>query len=166
MKRIAVLVFALGLIIPASALAFTGRIVNLGDATLTAAVTDQIITSSVSAQSVTITYIDRLEGMNALTFEARLVYGSGGTSLKVDLYTTIDQGTNWLPICRLAFTTSSALKVANVSGLTPKTTAAAVSVPSDDSCNDGILGDRLLVRITSVGTYGTNTTISTRAAVR
>jgi hypothetical protein len=158
--------FVLGLLVAMPALAFNGRVINLGDATVTAAVTDQVITSSTSAQSATIAYIDRLEGMNALTFEARFVYGSGGTSVKADLYTSIDQGANWIPICRLAFTTASALKVANVSGLTPKTTAVALSTPSDDSCVDGVLGDRLLVKITTVGTYAGSTTISARAAVR
>lgn len=163
-KRI--LPIAAALLIAVPALAFNGRIINLGDATVTSSVVNQVITSSVSAQSTSIAYIDRLEGMTAITIEARFVYGSGGTSLKADVYTSIDQGANWLPICRFAFTTASALKVANVSGLTPKTTAAAISTPSDDSCVDGVLGDRLLVQITSVGTYSGNTTISTRAAVR
>lgn len=158
--------FVFGLIVAMPALAFNGRIINLGDETVTAAVTNQVITVSTSAQGVSIAYIDRLEGMSALTFEARFVYGSGGTSLKADLYTSIDRGANWLPICRLAFTTASALKVATVSGLTPKTTAAVLSIPSDDSCVDGVVGDRFLVKITTVGTYAGNTTISARAAVR
>lgn len=164
MKRI--LALAAALLLAGPALGFTGRIVNLGDAQISTAVTGQVITSSVSAQSVSIAYIDRLEGVNAVTFQANFTYGSGGTSLKVDLETSIDQGTTWLPICRIAFTTASAEKVANVSGLTPKTTAAALSTPSDDSCTDAVLGDRLRVKITSVGTYAGNTTISTRAAVR
>lgn len=164
MKRI--LAAALALSFAAPALAFNGRIINLGDATITNAVVDQVITSSVNAQGTTIAYIDRLEGMNALAIEARFVYGSSGTSAKADVYTSIDQGANWLPICRFAFTTASALKVANVSGLTPKTTAASLSTPSDDSCVDGVLGDRILARITTVGTYGSNTTISVRAAAR
>lgn len=157
---------AAALILAAPALAFNGRIVNLGDAQIGAAVTGQVITSSVSPQSVAIAYVGGLEGVTAVTFQANFAYGSGGTSLKVDLETSIDQGATWLPICRIAFATASAEKVANVSGLTPKTTAAALSTPSDDSCTDAVLGDRLRVRITSVGVYSGNTTISTRAAVR
>lgn len=148
------------------AFAFNGRIINLGDAQVTDAVTSQTITSSVSAQSVSIAYVDRLDGVNAVTFSANFIYGSGGTSLKVDFETSIDQGTNWLPVCRIAFSTSSALRVATISGLTPKTAAAAMATPSDNTCTDSVLGDRLRVRITSVGTYAGNTAISTRAAVR
>jgi len=154
------------LLLASSALAVNGRVYNLGDASISAAVTNQVITSGVSAQSVAIAYVDRLDGMSAVTFQANFTYGSAGTNLKVDLETSIDQGTSWLPICRIAFTTASAEKVATVSGLTPKTTAAALSVPSDDACTDGVLGDRLRVRITSTGTYSGNTAISTRAAVR
>lgn len=166
MKRIIVSVLALGLLIAAPAVAFTGRIVNLGDAAVSAAVTNQVITSGVSAQSIAIAYVDRLEGVTALTFEANFTYAAGGTSLKVDLETSVDQGTNWLPACRIAFTTASALKVVNISGLTPKIAAITPSVPSDDACTDGVLGDRFRVRITSIGTYTGNTLISTRAAVR
>lgn len=164
MKRL--LPLALVLLLAAPALAFTGRIINLGDAAVSAAVTNQVITSSVSAQSVSIAYVDRLEGITSLTFEANFTYAAGGTTLKVDLETSVDQGTNWLPICRIAFATASALKVVNISGLTPKTTAASLSVPADDACTDGVLGDRLRVRITSVGVYSGNSSISTRAAVR
>jgi len=138
----------------------------LGDAAVSAAVTNQVITSSVSAQSVAIAYVDRLEGAQALTFEANFTWGAGGTTLKVDLETSVDQGTSWLPICRIAFTTASALKVVNISGLTPKIAAITPAVPSDDACTDGIIGERFRVRITSVGVYTGNTLVSTRAAVR
>lgn len=166
MKRILISALAFGLFVAAPALAFTGRIINLGDSAISAAVTNQVITSSVSAQSVSIAYVDRLEGVTALTFEANFTYAAGGTTLKVDLETSVDQGLNWLPICRIAFTTASALKVVNVSGLTPKIAAITPAVPADDACTDGILGDRFRVRITSVGVYTGNTLVSTRASVR
>ncbi len=164
MKRIILL--ALGLLIAAPALAFNGRIINLGDTAVSAAVTNQVITSSVSAQSVAIAYVDRLEGVTALTFQANFTWAAGGTTVKVDLETSLDQGLSWLPICRLAFATSSAMKVVNVSGLTPKISAVVPAVPADDACVDGILGDRFRVRITSAGTYTGNSFISTRASVR
>lgn len=164
MKRL--LLLACALLLAAPALAFNGRIINLGDAQISTAVTGQVITSSVSAQSVSIAYVDRLEGVTALTFQANFAYGAGGTNLKADLETSIDQGSTWLPICRIAFTTASASKVVNVSGLTPKTTAASLSTPSDDACTDAILGDRFRVKITSTGTYTGATTISARASVR
>lgn len=139
---------------------------NLGDVTITAALTDSVITSGVSAAGAAQALIDRLDGMSAVTIQARLAYGGGGTSIKVDIETSLDHGLNWLPIARLAFTTASALKVVNLSGLTPKTTAASPGALTDDACLDGVLGDRLRARVTSVGTYTSNTTLSVRAAVR
>ncbi len=160
------LAFALGLSLASPALAFSGRIINLGDATISAAVTDLAITSGVNAQSTAIAYVDRLEGMNAASIQANFAYSAGGTSLKVDVETSLDQGSTWLPICRFAFTTASAEKVMTVSGLTPRLAAATPATLSDDTCLDGTLGDRLRSRVTSVGTYTGATIISVRASVR
>jgi hypothetical protein len=121
-----------------------------------------------TAGTTTGDWVTGLEGMTALTFQARLAYGSGGTSVKVYLQTSIDQGTTIIDIACLTFTTASAVKVINLSGLTPKTTAVtpADGALTDDTCVDGILGDRLRVKIVSVGTYAGSTTLSARAAAR
>ena len=140
-------------------------IYNLGDYALTSAQTDLVITSGSASSGASQAFIDNLDGMTAVTIQARLAYGSGGTSLKVDVETSLDQGQTWVAVARLAFTTSSAVKVVNLSGLTVKTTPATPGTLSDDSCLDGVLGDRLRCRITSVGTYA-STTVSVRAAVR
>lgn len=140
-------------------------IYNLGDATITAAVTDLVITGGVSASGVAQEFIDRLGGMSAVTLQARFNYGSGGTTLKVDVETSLDHGVTWVPVARFAFTTSSAVKVANLSGMTPKT-PAAVAALSDDAVLDGVLGNRLRARITSTGIYSGNTSVSVRASVR
>lgn len=149
-----------------AALAVNARVYNLGDRAITSAVTDSVITEGVSAQGVAQAFIDRLEGASAITLSANFTYGSSGTSVKVDVDTTLNQGTTWIPICRFAFTTASAEKVANVSGLTPKTTAATPAALSDDACLDGVIGDRLRARLTTVGTYAGNTSVSVRASVR
>ena len=141
-------------------------IYNLGDRTITAAVSDIVITEGTSASGAAQAQIDRLEGMTALTIQAKFVYGAGGTSVKVDIETSLDQGLSWVPIARLAFTTANAVKVINLSGLTVKTTPATPAPLSDDSCLDGVLGDRIRCRITSVGTYSSNTSISVRASIR
>lgn len=141
-------------------------IYSLGDAVIGAPVTDQVITAGTSAQGTTQELIDRLDGMTALSVQVRFAYGAGGISLKVDIETSLDQGQTWVPIARLAFTTVSATKVVNLSGLTPKTTPASPGPLSDDACLDGVLGDRLQAKVTSTGTYSNNTSISVRAAVR
>jgi len=157
---------AIGVCIAAAAGAAPAGLYNLGDSAVTAAVTAQVITSGVSSQGVAQAFISKLEGSSAATIQANFTYGSGGTTLKVDIETSLDQGTTWVPICRFAFTTASAEKVANVSGMTPKIAAYTPVTLSDDVCVDGILGDRVRAKVTSTGTYAGNTSISVRAAVR
>lgn len=140
---------------------------DLASLAITAALTGSVVTSSVDAQGNAISYVDRLEGMLAAAIEFRLAYGSGGTSLKAYLQTSFDQGQTWVDIACAAFTTASAVKIINLSALTPKTTAVTPSDGSltDDTCVDGLLGDRLRVKVTSVGTYA-NTQLAVRATVR
>ncbi len=140
-------------------------IFSLGDEAISAAVTNSVITEGVSAQGVAQSFIDGLDFMAAVTLQANFNYGSGGTTLKVDVETTMDQGVTWVAIARFAFTTASAEKVVNLSGLTPVTVYTPTTL-SDDAVKDGILGDRLRCRITSTGTYAGNTSVSVRAAVR
>lgn len=137
-------------------------IYNLGDVGITAALTDDVITDGSSSNE----FIADLDGVTAVSIQARFVYGSGGTSVKADIDTSLDQGATWIPVARLAFTTANAQKIVNLSGLTPKTTPVTPAALSDDTCLDGVLGDRLRCRVTSVGTYAGNTTLSVRAAVR
>lgn len=139
---------------------------NLGDESVTVAVSNLVITDGISAAGVAQSFIDGLDWMAAVTLQANFTYGAGGTNLKVDIETSLDQAVTWIPIARFAFTTSSAEKLFNLSGLTPKTTAVTPATLSDDTVVDGILGDRLRARITSTGTYSGNTSVSVRAAVR
>ncbi len=140
-------------------------IFSLGDEAITTAVTGSVITDGVSSGGVAQSLIDGLDFMAAVTLQANFVYGSSGTTAKVDVETSLD-GVNWVPIARFAFTTASASKLFNLSGLTPKTTAVTPATLSDDSVVDGILGDRLRAKITTTGTYAGNTSIAVRAAVR
>lgn len=139
-------------------------IFNLGDATVTAAVTDSVITSGVSAAGVAQSFIDRLEGMSAVTIHAKFVYGAGGTTCIVVVQTTLN-GTDWIDIARFDFATSSAQKTVNLSAAAAAA-VAAVAALSAEGKTDGVLGDRLRAKVTSTGTYTTNTSVSVRAAVR
>jgi hypothetical protein len=141
-------------------------IFNLGDTSITAAVTNSVITQGISSAGVVQTFIDGLDWMVAVTLQVNFTAGAGGTSVKVDIETSLDQGFTWVPIVRAAFTTADAEKLFNLSGLTPKTTVVVPATLSDDSVVDGILGDRLRAKITSTGIYASNTTVSVRAAVR
>lgn len=140
-------------------------IYNLGDAAITGAVTDSVITSGVSSAGVAQGFIDRLDGMSSVSLQATFVFGSSGTTCVAVVQTSLDGGQSWIDICRFDFSTANAKKIANISAagaLAP----AAVAALGTESKLDGVLGDRLRCRITSTGTYGSNTTISVRAVVR
>jgi len=101
-----------------------------------------------------------LYGMKNLAIEANFVYGSGGTTLKVWIQTSLDGGSNWIDIANFAFVTTSARKVTTLA----IATAAATITPVDGSLGDdlevdGILGDQIRAKITSVGTYAGGTTL-------
>jgi hypothetical protein len=136
---------------------------NLGDvslAAINAATTAAVVTSGVDGAA----YIDDLDGILSATIQANFNYGSGGTSLKVIVETTLDDGQTWVEVARLAFTTASAAKVVNLSALTPVSTVYAPTTLSDDTVKDGILGPRWRARILTVGTYAGNTSLSLRLA--
>lgn len=138
---------------------------NLGDATITAAVTDEVITEGTSAAGLPQAFIDRLAGMQSVTLQAKLVYGSGGTSIAAVVQTSLDQGATWIDVCRFDFTTANSNKVANVSAAGAAAPAAVAALASEGKL-DGVLGDRLRTKVTSVGVYAGSTTLSVRAAVR
>lgn len=143
------------------------RSYDLGSAVLTAARTDDVITTGIGAAGEALAYLDRLDGIIAATIEARLVYGSGGTTAIAIVETSNDAGATWVEIARFDFTTASARKLVNLSALTPKATVYdATTTLSANSAVDGILGPRIRARVTSTGTYAASTTLSLRLVAR
>ncbi|MEI9804097.1 MAG: hypothetical protein WDN48_06035 [Pseudolabrys sp.] len=57
----------------------------------------------------------------AATLSANFAYGSGGTSCKVAIENSDNQGSTWTEVARFAFTTASAEKKMNLSALAEKT---------------------------------------------
>lgn len=112
--------------------------------------------------------IEDLDGALAMTLSARLAYGSGGTSVKAFVQSSLDNGATWFDVWCASFTTAGAHKVVNLSGLTPKTTAATPGdgALTDDTVVDGVLGDLFRVKVVTVGTYAGSTVLSMRAVVR
>lgn len=126
---------------------------------------EQSITTALNA--VALTPIQNLEGMKAATIEAKLSYGSGGSSLKVWVQITLDRGATWIDVACFAFTTASAVKVINLSALTPVTTAITPGdgAMADNAVQDGVLGSAMRVKLTSTGTYA-NTIVSVQVSAR
>lgn len=138
--------------------------IDLGSATLTAALTDQVITSA-SWNGAATDFIAGLGGMESVTLWAVFDYGSGGATASVIVQTSLDQGVNWIDVCRFDFTTADRKAHATV-GVFSASAVAALAAISTEGKLDNILGDRLRAKVTSTGTYAGNTHISIRGHVR
>ena len=90
----------------------------------------------------------------SLMVQVDFVYGSGGTSGKVWLQTSID-GTSWCDIANMTFTTASKSRIMTLSADTPITTPYAPTdgTLADDTVKDGIIGEIYRCKYTTVGTY-------------
>lgn len=142
---------------------------NLGDvalAAINAATTATVVTSAPDSSGQTVAYIDGLEGMLSAGLEINFAYGSGGTSLKVIIETSGNQGTTWTEVWRAAFATASEENKVNLSALTPVTTPYTPAALADDATKDGVIGDRWRARILTVGVYAGNTSVSIRLNAR
>lgn len=134
---------------------------NPGDYSLA----DLSLTTALAAQAQT--PIQNLEGILAVTIDFKFSYGSGGTSCKVWVQVSADDGQTWKDIACRAFTTSSSTKTINLSGLTPVTTAITPTdgAMADDTVQDGVLGSLMRAKVTTVGTYA-NTILSVKISAR
>jgi hypothetical protein len=96
-----------------------------------------------------------------LLIDIDFVYGSGGTSGKVWVQTSLD-GSSWVDIANMTFTTASKRRLMNLSADTPVTTpyTATDGTLADDTVKDGLIGAIYRAKYTTVGTYGGGTTLS------
>lgn len=109
------------------------------------------------------TWIANLDGMSAANILVELLGATGGTSVSVLIQTSFDDGTTPLDIARCDFTTTPGKKYCNLQTAIAKAITAYAALAAE-GVNDGLLGDRLRVSVTSVGNY-TNTTLAVRASV-
>lgn len=98
--------------------------------------------------------------VKTITLENRFVHGSGGTTIKAYLQTTID-GTNWFDIAAQALATASENGIVNINAAEVTT---APLVPGDAGLTDdtqiNIIGQKLRMKYVVVGTYATSTLTS------
>lgn len=107
-------------------------------------------------------------GTKALAVQVNFTYGSSGTSATLYVQTSLDRGVTWIDIACFAVTTASARR-ASVVHL--NTALAANVTPADGALADntilnGILGDRVRTKLTSVGIYAGNTRIQVDAVAK
>jgi len=112
--------------------------------------------------------VDGLDGVGAITVQVRMSYGSGGTLANVYIQTSLDQGATYVDLANVLLGTASEVAIINLSGMTPKTTQINPTdgALADDTCIDGILGDRFRAKVISAGTYAGQTQVSTRLVAR
>lgn len=127
-----------------------------------------VITTAAAGVTPAASVITNLGGMKYLAVEAILTYGSGGTSIDCYIQTSLDGGVTWIDIMEFSFTTASAKKVSAVSA---NIALAAAVTPGDAALTantilNGLLGDRIRLKYTSVGTYAASTTLAVSAVAK
>lgn len=111
-------------------------------------------------------WLTGLDGIESVSAQIALNYGSGGSTINVYLQTSLDGGTTAIDIANRSWTTASETKVMNfftdlaVTAFTP--TDGALTANTE---KNGILGNRLRLKIVVTGTYA-NTVVSGRVVVR
>lgn len=134
----------------------------LGDVTVT------------TAGTVTGAWLTDLDGMAGFVYQCRFAYGSGGNDCRVFLQGSFDQGITAVDLDCAVFGTASDMLVlsfdgSNVqqrSGSPPEAFTPTDGALADNSSVDGLMPDRLRVKIVSTGTYATSTAVSPRIVAR
>jgi hypothetical protein len=111
------------------------------------------------------------DGVTALSVDLQMFYGSGGTSGKIFLQTSLrqafDETDAGVDLICMTFGIASTSRMFNLSGLTPQ----AAFIPTDgamadDTMQDGMLGDRFRLKVVTLGTYAGQSVVSCRIAAR
>jgi hypothetical protein len=124
------------------------------------------ITTALTAS--TTTPVTDLAAMESVSILANFTYGSSGTKVIVWVQTSLDGGSTWCDVACMTFTTASGKKICSLKAATAVAASYAQTdgTLSDDTIKDGILGDQLRLKITTTGTYATNTTLKVTAVAK
>lgn len=108
-----------------------------------------------AAGTYTSDVISGLANVAYLLIEAIFVRAAGGTSCKVYIQTSLDNGVTWIDIMCFAFTTTTITKISKVlavTSLTANTTPTDLTL-TDNTILDGVIGDQIRAKYVVVGTY-------------
>lgn len=106
-----------------------------------------------------------LLGMSYLAVQCVVAIATGGSSIDAYIQTSLDGGVTWIDIMNFHFVNTPGTKVSSV---TANIALAAAVTPGDGALTantilTGLLGDRIRVKWTSVGTYSGGTTLALNA---
>jgi hypothetical protein len=92
--------------------------------------------------------------VESLTLHATFAYGSGGTTAKAWVQTSLDGGVSWIDIANFAFATTAAKRAYHLTAVA----VTSIATPTDGTLADntavnGLLGDQFRVKLTTTGTY-------------
>jgi hypothetical protein len=113
--------------------------------------------------------LDQLDGMATAMVQLDFRPGSGGTTVKAYVQTSIDGGATWLDIACCAFPSQTPVQAERVcigleAGVSGAWVSATEGTLADNQVVDGLLGNMLRVKIVSTGTW-TNTFLGARCCV-
>jgi hypothetical protein len=115
--------------------------------------TELLNTQIGAAGTVEATGVSGFGKVSALSITYRFTSGSGGTTIKVYVQTSLD-GVNWFDIACQALTTSDAIEYqACVMSQVSTPVALTDGALTDDTSIGGLLGDRYRVKYVVTGTY-------------
>lgn len=113
---------------------------------------------------------DVLPGANSISLESSMLVGTGGSTIKVWIQTSIDGGATWFDIANFAYVNTAGRKLSTVQ-MFPSTPFTAGTAPTDATLADntvltGIIGDRFRSKMTTTGTYSGGTSIQVDMVVK
>jgi hypothetical protein len=115
---------------------------TLGSISFTTAITN----SAASA-------VEGLGKVRSISLVCACTVVGGGTTAKAYVQTSLDGGVTWYDIASFAFTTSTAVKIACADTSTVATATPVTGSLADNTVQNGLIGDRLRVVVTTTGTY-------------
>ncbi|MEN6605920.1 MAG: hypothetical protein ABFD60_01655 [Bryobacteraceae bacterium] len=139
---------------------------NLTDGRKLALLPELTITTAVNATAGTV--FSGLAGIKYLIVYAKMKVGTGGSSIKAYVQTSLDGGATWIDIMSFAFANTAGTKVSAVSMAVALAAATVASdgALTDDTIVNGLLGDRIRVKYVTTGTYSGGTSLTVSAVAK
>ena len=123
-----------------------------------------------TAQTYVGDWVAGFDGISSLSVDLQMLYGSGGTSGKIFVQTSLRQATETtdagVDLISMTFTTASKARLFTVTGDTSVTVTPTDGTLTDDTIQNGVLGDRFRLKIVTLGTYSNQSQVSCRIATR